>query len=63
MPCFLTSDDRRRLYVVEGKLHQSKVQSLLNITTLVKFTLFSSTCSVTCHVFLFLVLNQQFYIN
>ena len=53
MPCFLNSD-RRRLYVAEGKLQQSKVQSLLNITTLVKFTLFSSTCSVTCHVFFIL---------
>ena len=44
---FLNSD-RRRLYVVEEKLQQFL---LLNITTLVKFTLFSSTCSVTCHIF------------
>ena len=52
-----SNSDRRR-YVVEENLHQSKMKKsflLLNITTLVKFILFSSTCSVqwTCHIFVF----------
>ena len=49
------NSNRRRLYVVEEKLQQSKVQFLLlNITPLVKFTLFSSTYSVTFVIFFIL---------
>ena len=44
------SNSDRRIYVVEEKLQQPKVKRekilLLNITTLVKLILFSSTCSV-----------------